>query len=309
MGSSTAIADAPHTTPKSSKKSKRKSKDVDSKPLGSAHDDTIAIDENAQLEPGADSEKAKRKSKRKKESKADDGGEHKKKKRKVRVDEDTAALETNGDEPDAVMEDERVLEEKKSKKEKKEKKKVRISDVVEEAPNNKDVLTSEDTSPPKKKRKDKKTSSDKRESRKKDREENESKSRRKAKDIDEADPEGDEELNDQARKALGYAYLYVTKREQWKFAKARQNWLVRNIFSQEMIPEKYLEHANQYLQSVQGGVRENLLKLCREATVEVTSDPQPETAEGQTAEVPKPEDSVRRIRAQTLLTLLSEETS
>ncbi|KAF7790102.1 hypothetical protein EIP86_001053 [Pleurotus ostreatoroseus] len=44
-------------------------------------------------------------------------------------------------------------------------------------------------------------------------------------------PEGDDELSDQSKKALVYAYVYAENQSNWKFNKARQNWLVRNVWS------------------------------------------------------------------------------
>ena len=81
--------------------------------------------------------------------------------------------------------------------------------------------------------------------------------------------------------ALQYAYIQFADRSAWKFNKARQNWLLRNVWSEEMVsllhthnrsgivlsprtlfqvPETYFTLACHYLQTVQGGVREVRLR-------------------------------------------------
>ncbi|TBU44770.1 hypothetical protein BD309DRAFT_767453 [Dichomitus squalens] len=70
------------------------------------------------------------------------------------------------------------------------------------------------------------------------------------------DPTEDESLSEQARKALEYAFTQFEDPGSWKFHKARQNWLIRNIWSEEAIPDTYIPLATRYLQGVQGGARE-----------------------------------------------------
>ncbi|KAJ7904217.1 hypothetical protein B0H14DRAFT_2661919 [Mycena olivaceomarginata] len=74
--------------------------------------------------------------------------------------------------------------------------------------------------------------------------------------------EDSESLSDQARKALSYAFLQFRKRSKWKFSKPRQNWLIRNVWS-DQIPDMYVPLTIQYLSNVKGGVRETLIKDCR----------------------------------------------
>ncbi|PIL36832.1 hypothetical protein GSI_00522 [Ganoderma sinense ZZ0214-1] len=93
-------------------------------------------------------------------------------------------------------------------------------------------------------------------------------------------PSEDESLNDQARKALEYAFTQFEDPDRWKFHKARQNWLLRNIWSDETVPEKYVPLATRYLQGVQGGARETLIKACREAL----EPPKPAAANAETVE-------------------------
>jgi len=54
------------------------------------------------------------------------------------------------------------------------------------------------------------------------------------------DPAIDKSLSEQSRRALLYAYERCRGIEVWKFNKARQNWLLRNVWSEQAVPESYL---------------------------------------------------------------------
>ncbi|WWC96291.1 hypothetical protein V866_003158 [Kwoniella sp. B9012] len=80
----------------------------------------------------------------------------------------------------------------------------------------------------------------------------------------------DGSLSDQAKKNIYYAHLYSISRQpgvegktdgvNWKFSKAKQNWLIRNIFSSEEIPDKYVELVLDYLKTIQGLSKTNLIQ-------------------------------------------------
>jgi len=97
------------------------------------------------------------------------------------------------------------------------------------------------------------------------------------KDTGYPDPTEDSTLNEQASKALSYARSQFSSPDSWKFNKARQNWLTRNVWSAESIPDTYMPLVTRYLSKVQGGVRENLLKVCN-ATLSASA-PSVSTAE------------------------------
>ncbi|KIJ70353.1 hypothetical protein HYDPIDRAFT_23468 [Hydnomerulius pinastri MD-312] len=80
--------------------------------------------------------------------------------------------------------------------------------------------------------------------------------------CDHTDPSQDKSLADQNLKALSFAYERFQNPESWKFNKARQNWLIRNIWSDQAIPEKYLHLATMYLADIKGGVRQKLIDTC-----------------------------------------------
>ncbi|KAJ7591344.1 hypothetical protein C8J56DRAFT_887701 [Mycena floridula] len=88
-------------------------------------------------------------------------------------------------------------------------------------------------------------------------------------------------LSDQARKGLGYAFTQFRHPADWKFHKARQNWLIRNIYSPQAIPDAHVPLVATYLGSLQGSARENVLKKCK-SIVESASvndaEPSPEAA-------------------------------
>ncbi|KAF9490538.1 hypothetical protein BDN71DRAFT_1454142 [Pleurotus eryngii] len=126
------------------------------------------------------------------------------------------------------------------------------------------------------------------------------------------DPAEDEALSEQARKALIYAHSYVRYPDSWKFNKARQNWLIRNIWSDELIPETYFPMSIKYLSSVEGGIREALIQACKtlltgaaaEANVEATDSPKDDAA---TNDIDEQSTDVKRTRAKLLLDTLQIE--
>ncbi|KAI0356561.1 hypothetical protein OH77DRAFT_1503517 [Trametes cingulata] len=153
------------------------------------------------------------------------------------------------------------------------------------------------------------------------------------------DPTDDEELTEQAQKALHYAFTQYEEPSEWKFNKARQNWIIRNLWSAEAIPETYIPLVSRYLQGVQGGAREALVKACREAlqpkaTAEPTQaesqDGAPETEKDGEGDLPTkrtvkfavpeakssndttdstPADDTKRQRATALLAVLTSNAS
>ncbi|KAG1874700.1 hypothetical protein DFJ58DRAFT_910249 [Suillus subalutaceus] len=72
-------------------------------------------------------------------------------------------------------------------------------------------------------------------------------------DLPSTDPSVDESLPDQSRKALSYAYARFEDPPNWKFNKAKQIWLIKRLWSEEMIPEKYFTLVTKYLADVKGG--------------------------------------------------------
>ncbi|KAA1466114.1 hypothetical protein DENSPDRAFT_12536 [Dentipellis sp. KUC8613] len=108
------------------------------------------------------------------------------------------------------------------------------------------------------------------------------------------DPESDEALSGQARKALLYAYAQFNDPPNWKFNKARQNWLIRNVWSDQAIPSTYLPLVTRYLADVQGGVRENLVKMCQ-TQLASTAPTAPEAVD--TTDVPKASEQAEEVQA------------
>lgn len=102
-----------------------------------------------------------------------------------------------------------------------------------------------------------------------------SKKRKKSKRSIYPDPSDDPDLTEQSRKALVYIYSQHTSPETWKFNKARQNWIIRNIWSSK-IQEKYVTMLVEYLSKVQGRVRETIIESCKE----IVSGPNPEPPAG-----------------------------
>ncbi|KAG1773944.1 hypothetical protein EDD22DRAFT_857200 [Suillus occidentalis] len=96
---------------------------------------------------------------------------------------------------------------------------------------------------------------------------------RRPSDLPSTDPSVDESLSEQSRKALSYAYARFEDPPNWKFNKARQIWLIKRLWSEEMIPEKYFALVTKYLADVKGGIRDNLVQMCNSVLATETPDP------------------------------------
>ncbi|KAM6495602.1 DUF2373 domain containing protein [Amanita muscaria] len=88
--------------------------------------------------------------------------------------------------------------------------------------------------------------------------------------------------------ALAYAYSRYRHPEKWKFNKARQNWITRNVWSASTIPDQHLPLVTWYLKSVKGGVRDMLIEKCQ-SHAQLSS--QPESKPTTTKSVPQPPES------------------
>ncbi|KAJ9478219.1 hypothetical protein PHBOTO_001784 [Pseudozyma hubeiensis] len=110
------------------------------------------------------------------------------------------------------------------------------------------------------------------------------------------DPNTDLRLSGQAKQAIQYAQIYIKDKSQWKFNKAKQNWLLRNALSvppsdydaflarkqvesssaaedsedaaeegENFVPEDFVPVVTAYLTSVMGGARLRLIESLKEA--------------------------------------------
>ncbi|SPO23209.1 uncharacterized protein UTRI_01887 [Ustilago trichophora] len=113
------------------------------------------------------------------------------------------------------------------------------------------------------------------------------------------DPNTDLRLSEQAKQAIQYAQVYTKDKSQWKFNKAKQNWLLRNALSvppsdydpalarkqpdstataegaaeeaedaeegENFVPEDFVLVVTAYLNSVMGGARLRLIESLKEA--------------------------------------------
>ncbi|KAK0468118.1 uncharacterized protein EV420DRAFT_447341 [Desarmillaria tabescens] len=123
------------------------------------------------------------------------------------------------------------------------------------------------------------------------------------------DPAEDPSLSEQARRALEYAFTQFRHPKRWKFHKARQNWLIRNVWSTSAVPDTHMPLVSKYLAGVQGGVRENLVKTCRSHVTEAgESAPNDESPQG-TSEQALPESKLKELRARVILCVLEATSS
>ncbi|CDS82139.1 uncharacterized protein SPSC_02959 [Sporisorium scitamineum] len=126
------------------------------------------------------------------------------------------------------------------------------------------------------------------------------------------DPNTDLRLSDQAKQAIQYAQVYTKDKSQWKFNKAKQNWLLRNALSvppsdydaslarkqgsntdaaedaeeaeegENFVPDDFVAVVTAYLTSVMGGARQRLVESLQEAVnapAATVAPPQPEAGE------------------------------
>lgn len=135
------------------------------------------------------------------------------------------------------------------------------------------------------------------------------------------DPNTDLRLSDQAKQAIHYAQTYTKDKSQWKFNKAKQNWLLRNALSvppsdydatlarkqpessaaedgtaeeaddaeegENFVPDDFVPVVTAYLTSVMGGARQRMIESLREAVnaPAITVAPtQPQVADDAAAE-------------------------
>lgn len=56
---------------------------------------------------------------------------------------------------------------------------------------------------------------------------------------------------------LAYLRQYATDRENWKFSKQKQNWILKNLSE---IPHEYEENLISYIEGIQGGARDRLIE-------------------------------------------------
>jgi len=120
-------------------------------------------------------------------------------------------------------------------------------------------------------------------------------------------PDEDPSLTDQARKALRYAYTQFDDPASWKFNKARQNWLIRNVLSNQIVPELHMPLLTRYLANVKGGIRENLITTCQSIlspTSTTSADPSSELPIDSKEVATDDNTSPKQLRARVVLDAL-----
>jgi len=120
------------------------------------------------------------------------------------------------------------------------------------------------------------------------------------------DPSEDSSLSEKAQNALSNALLRIVFPDLWKFNKGTQNWLMKNFWAPDAVPEKYVPIVVGYLAGCEGGIRAKLIDNCKKHSQPPSDD---EAAEKPVLkgilkkdEPPKADSS---IRAAVLLKALS----
>ncbi|KAI9634880.1 uncharacterized protein MKK02DRAFT_37755 [Dioszegia hungarica] len=107
----------------------------------------------------------------------------------------------------------------------------------------------------------------------------------------ETEPAGPSEpvLSEPARKALQYVQSYAATHlsegptpaegQRWKFNKANQNWLIRNVWNESEVPEEHVDAVMRYLNTIKGGGRKALIEMAEKCSAASTADaPEPAPA-------------------------------
>eukprot|EP00474_Spongospora_subterranea_P011320 CRZ11778.1 hypothetical protein [Spongospora subterranea] len=75
------------------------------------------------------------------------------------------------------------------------------------------------------------------------------------KEISAAKPEVDTKTSSEPHPALQYLTLWDSDKSQWKFAKARQIWLLKNMMNRDKIPKASFKMLLRYINSMTGHAR------------------------------------------------------
>jgi len=74
--------------------------------------------------------------------------------------------------------------------------------------------------------------------------------------------------------ALEYVHANLASTPDWKFNKARQNWIIRNLWDDAIVPDLYFPSCVKYVSGVQGNTRDVLIKsskdIIEKASVQTT---------------------------------------
>ncbi|PPQ77729.1 hypothetical protein CVT25_011164 [Psilocybe cyanescens] len=112
-----------------------------------------------------------------------------------------------------------------------------------------------------------------------------------------ADPRDDTTLSPQSSKGM-YRFSSMNRPSKWKFNKARQNWLIRNIWAPEALPDVYVPLVVKYLVNVQGGSKEKLIETCQSyLKVEEKTEPEQNGASSSTTTDPATPSVVASLKS------------
>lgn len=58
--------------------------------------------------------------------------------------------------------------------------------------------------------------------------------------------------------ALEYLSLYCSARQEWKFSKPRQNYILKNAYDDDVLPNERFDSVLEYIDSLQGASRDRM---------------------------------------------------
>ncbi|VDP87489.1 unnamed protein product [Echinostoma caproni] len=108
-------------------------------------------------------------------------------------------------------------------------------------------------------------------------------------------------LNETRAKALAYLRQWKRARDNWKYNKNLQKWLLKHAFDENMVPGKSFARLVLYVQKLSGSARERLVATCERIVSEGQAN---DTVAEQDTSNPEP-NSVACSRANALLASLN----
>ncbi|XP_043820123.1 uncharacterized protein C7orf50 homolog isoform X2 [Dromiciops gliroides] len=78
-----------------------------------------------------------------------------------------------------------------------------------------------------------------------------------------------------AELALDYLISWANKREEWKFQKTRQTWLLHHMYDSDKVPDKHFSILLDYLEGLKGSAREVTVQKA-EMLMKKLDSPEPE---------------------------------
>eukprot|EP01130_Rhizamoeba_saxonica_P011043 TRINITY_DN4572_c0_g1_i1.p1 TRINITY_DN4572_c0_g1~~TRINITY_DN4572_c0_g1_i1.p1 ORF type:complete len:129 (+),score=29.41 TRINITY_DN4572_c0_g1_i1:109-495(+) len=99
------------------------------------------------------------------------------------------------------------------------------------------------------------------------------------------DEKPEEEKEEGPHAAITYLVKWKKDRENWKFQKVRQVWLLKNLYNVELITKKHFRYLLQYIDGLRGNWRQILIDQAESFIEEYNDDLNSLDSEDETTEI------------------------